>query len=136
LIFQKGDNKILKKNDLYCLYEIIFKANKQIFRDYDVNLMDNITISGLAIRIFLNNYYKNNIPAINKISLYRDIKQYGGITEVYKPCGYNLYYYDVNSLYPYVGLQAMPDLECSKIEYYTDTVTGITEDFFVIIIVI
>jgi hypothetical protein len=26
----------------------------------------------------------------------------GGHTDVYKPKGYNLYYYDVNSLYPFV----------------------------------
>lgn len=41
--------------------------------------------------------------------------------EVQKPYGENLYYYDVNSLYPYVALQDMPGLECSKIQYYTDT---------------
>jgi len=77
------------------------------------------TISGLAVRIFLEKYYKDNIPVINKAIIYRDIKQsyYRGITEVYKPCGYNLYYYDVNSLYPYLALQDMPDLECCKIEY-------------------
>ena len=65
---------------------------------------------------------QNNIPAINKASLYTDLKQgyYGGITEVYKPCGTNLHYYDVNSLYPYVALLDMPGLHCSKITYYTD----------------
>jgi len=51
--------------------------------------------------------------------MYNDIKQayYGGITEVYKPYGENLYYYDVNSLYPYVALQDMPGLECCKQEF-------------------
>lgn len=82
-------------------------------------MRDNITISGLAVRIFLKDYYKGNIPAITKASMYRDIKQayYGGITEVYKPVGYNLYYYDVNSLYPYVTLQDMPGLDCTKVAY-------------------
>lgn len=49
--------------------------------DYDVNIKDNITISGLAVRILLKDYYKNNIPVINKSSIYRDIKQayYGGL---------------------------------------------------------
>lgn len=48
--------------------------------------------------------------------MYRDIKQgyYGAITEVYKPYGEKLYYYDVNSLYPYVALQDLPGTQCHK----------------------
>lgn len=55
---------------------------------------------------FFYNFYDSNIPDINKASIYKDIKEvyFGGITEVYKPCGYNLYYYDVNYLYPFVAL--------------------------------
>ena len=45
---------------------------------------------------------------------------YGGITELYKPYGENLFYYDVNSLYPYLALQDMPGLECSNMLFYTD----------------
>lgn len=101
------------------MYEILVKANKQIFMDYDVN-MTNLTILGLAVRIFLKDYYDNNIPSISQASIYRDIKQayYGGITEVYTPLGYNLFYYDVNSLYPYVSLLPMPDLIGLKITHY------------------
>lgn len=107
-------------NDLHSVYEILIKANKQIFLDYNINMNDSMTISGLAVRIFLKDFYSNNIPNIDKTSLYRDIKQgyYGGITEVYKPRGNNLFYYDVNSLYPYVSLQDMPGLTCSKINFY------------------
>lgn len=96
------------------------KVNKQVFNDYDVNIKDNLTISGLAIRIFLKSFYKGNIPAITRASMYTDLKRsyYGGITEVYKPVGHNLYYYDVNSLYPYVALQDMPGLTCNKVNYY------------------
>ena len=52
--------------------------------------------------------------------MYRDIKQayYGGIIEVYKPYGHNLYYYDVNSLYPFVAHQPIPGLVCTNITYY------------------
>jgi hypothetical protein len=97
-----------------------FEDTHDVFEDYGVNMTDNLTISGLAVSIFLRFYYKGNIPAVNKASIYADIKQgyYGGITEVYKPYGKNLYYYDVNSLYPYVALQDMPGLSCSKIECY------------------
>ena len=85
-------------NDLNCLYKVLVKANKQIFDDYDIDMKNSIIISGLAVRVFLKDYYNNNIPNINKASFYKDIKQAccGGITEVYKPYGENLYYYDVN----------------------------------------
>lgn len=51
--------------------------------------------------------------------MYRDIKigYSGAITEVYKPYGENLYYYDVNSLYPYVSLQDLPGIDCYKEHY-------------------
>jgi len=109
-------------NDLISLYQVISKANKQVFHDFNLNLTDVITISGLAVRIFIKDFYKGNIPAITKASMYNDIKQayYGGITEVYKPCGYDLFYYDVNSLYPYVSLNDMPGIICSKLNYYTN----------------
>jgi hypothetical protein len=79
-------------------------------------MLDYKTISGLSYGLFLRDYYQFNIPLINTPSMYHDIKQayYGGITEVYIPSGSNLYYYDVNSLYPYVALQPMPGIECTK----------------------
>ena len=54
------------------------------------------------MKIFLNKHYDNPVlPLISDKQVYNDIKEsyYGGITEVYKPHGKNLYYYDVNSLY-------------------------------------
>lgn len=104
------------ESDLYSLHQVISKVNKQVFLDYDVNMIDSLTISGLALKIFRGKYYNDNIPLINKTSMYRDIKQsyYGAITEVYKPYGEKLYYYDVNSLYPYVSLQDLPGTTCYK----------------------
>lgn len=103
-------------SDLNCLHEVITKANKQVFLDYKVNMIDHLTISSLALKIFMRSYYNNNIPLVNKSSMYRDIKEayYGAITEVYRPYGEKLYYYDVNYLYPYVALQDLPGSECYK----------------------
>lgn len=83
-------------------------------------MSNSLTISGLSLKIFLNNYYDNNIPHINKKSMYGDIKQayYGGITEVYIPVGDNLNQYDYNSMYPYVSSNDMPGLVCVKIHYF------------------
>ena len=104
-------------NDLLSLHEILTKANKEIFRTFSVNMIDEKTISSLALRIFLKDYYNNNILHISQTSAYTDIKQayYGGITEVYKPFAKDLNYYDVNSLYPYAALNDMPGLSCSKV---------------------
>ena len=70
------------ESDLYSLHQVISKVNKQVFLDYDVNMIDSLTISGLALKIFRGKYYNDNIPLINKTSMYRDIKQgyYGAIT--------------------------------------------------------
>lgn len=59
-------------------------ANKQIIRDYSIQMTDSLTISGLALKLFLSNFYKSeptNIPHINKSSMYNDINRgyYGGI---------------------------------------------------------
>ena len=93
-----------------------------MFGDYNINLMDALTISGLAMKIYLNKYYNGNIPIINTPSIYKEVKQayYGGITEVYKPTGENLFYYDVNSLYPFASLNDMPGLLSDKRTYYKD----------------
>ena len=37
--------------DLNSLYEVIVKANKQVFLGYGVNMIENLTISGLALKI-------------------------------------------------------------------------------------
>lgn len=99
------------------LYEVLSKANKQFFLDYDIDMTKSLTISGIALGVFIDKYYKNNIPLISKKSIYSDLSlaYYGGITEVYKPYGKNLYYYDINSLYPYASLNDMPGLDCKQI---------------------
>ena len=44
------------KDDLNCLYEIIISANNQFFEDYKINNMEAITISGLAMKIYLSKF--------------------------------------------------------------------------------
>ena len=57
------------KLDLLVLYEVLVKANKQVFLDYDIDMVDSLTISNLAMKLFMTKYYSNNIPAIKKLSL-------------------------------------------------------------------
>lgn len=110
---EKETIKYLKK-DLRSLFQVVNKFSDHIHRKYSVQVSGSLTISSLAMKIFLSKYYKNNISLINKRSMYEDLRNsyFGGIVEVYKPYGENLFYYDVNSLYPYAALNAMPGCEC------------------------
>lgn len=120
--------EILKKeflsyllDDLVSLYQMLVKTSEKMFLDFDIDMTKCLTISKLAYKIFTKDYLDKNklVPLINKRNIYRDIKlgYYRSMIEVYKPYGENLYYYNVNSLYPYIALNDMPDLECHKLEY-------------------
>lgn len=127
--FKESSIKYLEL-DINIWFEIWVKSNQQIFLDYNINMQDSITISGLAMKLFIHDYYDNNIPRIDTSSVYHDIKlaHYGGITEVYKPYGENLNYYDVNSLYPFASLEDMPGLVCDKCYYHYSQ--QLTDDMF------
>nr|YP_005351174.1 DNA polymerase type B2 [Peltigera malacea]AEK48302.1 DNA polymerase type B2 [Peltigera malacea] len=106
------------KKYLISLYQVLSIFNKYVFEKYGVQMTDSLTISRLAMNIFLKKYLKDFKLPVIKQNMYKDIKQsyFGGITEVYKPYGENLYYYDVNSLYPYASLNSMPGSNCTYIE--------------------
>ncbi len=114
------------KSDIVSLYLIMQKFIKEVHRLYGVDVTHAMTISKLAFNIFMSSYYSNNIALITNRELWSSIKEayFGGIAEVYKPYGENLYYYDVNSLYPYASLNDMPGLNCS----YNDF-KGLEPDF-------
>jgi hypothetical protein len=80
----------------------------------------------LSLNIFLKDYLLGSSIPIIKGNLYDDIKNgyYGGVTEVYKPYGTNLYYYDVNSLYPFVALNPM----CSDKYTYLESFNNVGLD--------
>src|SRR6202035_4376271 len=99
-------------NDVKSLFDIINNFSKQVYELERFNITDVISISSLALNIFLTNYYDENKTPIHipKYKQYLDIKKvyYGGRVEVFKTYGENLYVYDVNSLYPKVMLNDMP----------------------------
>jgi hypothetical protein len=110
--------------DLLSLYQVLVKVNKSIHFLFNMQMTDSLTISGLAMRIFLTDHYKSEnkaIPLIINKSIFDDIHKsyYGGRVEVYNPTNKDnkiLYYYDVNSLYPYASLNTMPSTESTYIE--------------------
>jgi len=98
------------EQDVISLYQIIDKFSKEIFDIFNLDLIKYPTLPSLSFAIYRSNYIKNkNIPIISGEMFY-DIfnSYYGGLVDMYKPYGKNLYHYDVNSLYPYAIINPIP----------------------------
>ena len=141
----KNECLLYLNKDLISLCEVLVKVNKILHLKYNIQMTESLTISSLAIKIFLKDHYdpiKKPIPLVTNRLIWNNIYKayYGGRVEVYNPFFkqdnknkvYNkftkkyetkvektLYYYDVNSLYPSASLNLMPGLECEYIESYT-----------------
>ena len=121
--------------DLISLCQVLVKVNKTLHYLLNVQMTDCLTISGISMRYFLKDHYLNNkeqnIPLVVNKAIWDDIYQayYGGRVEVYNPTfkintkkksknSKKLYYYDVNSLYPFASLNPMPSLNCQYLESF------------------
>lgn len=94
------------KQDIRLLGGVMQKAQKIYWEVYKVDIEKRITLSSLALSIFRLKYYDVSnfpihIPNKNEDTFIRRA-YYGGHADTYKPYGEDLYYYDVNSLYPFV----------------------------------
>jgi len=108
-------SKLMKehlKNDCIALYKVLDKFfEKEKYKTY--------TIASLALRRLLNFNDLEIWNVSNTFDKYfRDNYYRGGRVEVYKMFGKNLYYYDINSLYPFVMLEKMPVNEPVKTKKY------------------
>lgn len=83
-------------NDILGLYEVLIDADK-------MGLTDKLTIASASMNEFLSKYTGiKPTPLTNNIRTKLTDFYYGGRTEVFKRYGEDLFYYDINSLYPYV----------------------------------
>ena len=63
----------------------------------------------LALKIFRLNYLKINIPILSRFNdAYVRKSYFGGAVDIFKAYAKNVYYYDVNSLYPKAMRELMP----------------------------
>ena len=80
-------------------------------------MTESNTCSSLGLKILFTKFNSPSliIPSITDKDIYRDINYsyYGGRVEVFKPHGLNLFYYDVNSLYPFASLNTLCGLKGS-----------------------
>ena len=113
LVSMQNDLLVYMKQDILLLGGVMQNAQEIYWKLYKVDIESKITLSSLALSIFRMTYYDVSnwpihIPNKNEDTFIRRA-YYGGHTDTYKPYGENLYYYDVNSLYPFVMKEfAMP----------------------------
>jgi hypothetical protein len=98
--------ELIKYNQLDCqvLHEVLYKFRLEIYNMFHININTNPTISSIALKIFRSVFMLVENICITSYEVYSDIRTgyTGGHVDVYKAYGENLFYYDVNSLYPYV----------------------------------
>lgn len=107
------------ENDVISLYQVIEKFSLEIFRLYRIDIFKYMTLSSIAFAIFRSNFMSEDNLKIAKITgeMFEDIyKSYkGGIVDMYKPEGINLFLQDVNSEYPEAMCKDMPG---GKVKYF------------------
>lgn len=94
------------KQDILLLGGVMLKAQDIYWKFCNIDIVTKLTLSSLALAIFRTRYYDSDnwpihIPNRNEDTFIRR-GYYGGHADVYIPKGENLYYYDVNSLYPFI----------------------------------
>lgn len=94
------------KQDILLLGGIMHNFQDLYAKAYKNDIENKITTASLALSLFRNNYYDEvkfpiHIPNKNEDTFIRR-GYYGGHADAYIPYGENLYYYDINSLYPFV----------------------------------
>lgn len=93
------------RQDILLLGGVMQKAQAINWENYEIDVEDVMTISALSLKIFRKQYlpesFEIKIPTRKEDSFFRR-GYYGGHVDIYKPYGEELFYYDVNSLYPFV----------------------------------
>jgi hypothetical protein len=102
---KKTDKQLLLhlENDCKSLFYILQKFEN------DEGYLSN-TIASHAMHKFRENFFDGDFWNVSEHydTYFREKYYKGGRVEVYKGFGKNLYYYDVNSLYPFAMLEKMP----------------------------
>ena len=121
------------KLDCVSLHEVLLEFNRLIFKKFSININKSLTLPSLAMKIFKSQYLnKNEIYQILG-NVEHDIRQSytGGAVDMYIPSNNNefkLFYYDVNSLYPFI--MANYPMPIGKPTYFEGDITKIEKDAF------
>jgi len=97
------------QQDSLALLEALLKAQEVYADIHKVDIGSIWSTATLSLKIFRMKFLKHNIPVLDrKTDTFVRGGYFGGATDHYQLYGENLYYYDVNSLYPYAMMKDMP----------------------------
>ena len=97
------------KRDAQLLYYSLIRAQEFYFQRFNVDIADCYSLPSVSLKIFKTNFLKLDIPILkggHDIFIRRSY--FGGATDIYLRHAINVYYYDVNSLYPLAITKDMP----------------------------
>lgn len=101
--------------DSVSLLKALLVAQNQYFEEFNVDIAETYSTASLAMTIFRQKFFPKDIKAIpilsNNIDSFVRRAYLGGATDVYKRYAEKVYYYDVNSLYPFAQCKPVP-FEC------------------------
>jgi len=91
-------------NDVRILAECMQSYYNNILDNFKIDLYQSLTLPSLAFKVYRTLYYKESIiyQSHNNLDTFVRQSYKGGVVDVYKPYLENGYYYDVNSLYPFI----------------------------------
>lgn len=112
-IFPVSEQELINLFDGFDLFDALTKAQIIYFEKYNLDLTSIVSTGSLAFKLFRINFLKkyNSIPILSKSddSIIRQ-SYFGGGVHVFKlnQIIKNVFHYDINSLYPFAMLKAMP----------------------------
>ena len=125
------------KLDCKCLFDVIEKFNSLVYKEFNINAHQSLTLPALAMRIYKSQYMPANTIYQLLGQVENDIRQSytGGAVDVYIPHNIffeenrrkKLYYYDANSLYPFVMFSLM--MPVGKPIAFEGDITQFEKDF-------
>jgi len=105
---------ISRKYLLYLIFDVFFlyyilKSSLFLFKVYKINMLECVSSTQFIYNIFLKTLKLKFVLLLRYIKNYYVQASYsGGFVDILDSYGKNVYYYDINSLYPYVMLKPIP----------------------------
>jgi hypothetical protein len=90
-------------------YDALTTAQAIYWQEFKIDIESVYSTATLSLKVFRTNFQDKNIFILpQNIDSFIRKGYYGGGTDVYEGYAQLVYYYDVNSLYPFAMLNAMP----------------------------